>query len=59
MTKTATIQPAEGCMEIGGKNYAVTACVTLPTGGRIPVVNIPQMSDEKWHELSRRSRHAG
>ena len=58
MTKTATIQPASGSVVIGSKEYPITASVQLSDGTHVPLADIPQMSDERWHELSKRSRHA-
>ena len=60
MVNKATLSPAVGSMKLGGKTYAVTGCITTTDGKRIPVVNLPVMSDEKWRELSkRRPAHAG
>ena len=48
-----------GSMRIGSREYPITAVLQTENGICVPVVNMPQMSDEKWHELTRRSRHAG
>lgn len=56
MSKNPTITPAEGTVVLADKPYKVTACIKTPEGRTIPVVDIPVMSDEKWHELARRAR---
>lgn len=56
MENKPTILPAEGTVVLAGKPYSVTACIRTPDGRTIPVVDIPVMSDEKWHELTRRAR---
>ena len=56
MIKNPTITPADGTVVLADKPYSVTACIRTPDGGTIPIVEIPIMSDEKWHELSRRTR---
>ena len=58
MDNNVTLLQAEGQMSVGGKTYDVDACVKLPSGQLIPVVNIPLMSDEKWHALARKRAQA-
>lgn len=59
MENKATIAHVGGSMRIGSREYPITAVLQTENGACVPVVNIPQMSDERWHELTRRSRHAG
>lgn len=56
MDNKATITPAEGTVVLANKPYNITACIHTTDGRAIPVVDIPVMSDEKWHELTRRAR---
>ena len=40
--------------EISSKAYAVSGYVENPqTGQSVPLVELPQMTDERWHKLSR------
>jgi hypothetical protein len=43
--------PASGSnMVIGSREYPINAVILTADGTCVPVVDIPQMSDEKWHE---------
>lgn len=39
--------------EICGRKYPVVGYVSTKQTGRVPVVNMPMMSDERWKELAR------
>lgn len=41
-------------VEISGHRYPVTEEVLHPRFGVLPVVDIPQISDEEWHAMARR-----
>lgn len=49
--KTITIVPADGVFTLGCKLCNITACINIPDGRMIPMVDIPIMSDEKWTDL--------
>ena len=39
---------------IGSREYPIIAACCTADGQCVPVVSIPQMSDEKWHMLTKR-----
>lgn len=42
-------------LEISGRRYPVTEEVLHPRFGVLPVVDIPQIPDEEWNAMARRS----
>lgn len=45
-------QKAKGVYEVGGRYYPVDGYITSKAGAVVPLVDIPQMSDEKWQEYA-------
>ena len=39
--------------EICSRKYPVIGFVDTQEQGRVPLVDLPQITDEKWHELAR------
>lgn len=40
-------------MKVGTQKYPVVGYVFVKQYGTLPLVDIPQMSDERWQELAR------
>ena len=46
---------AKESYEAGGKYYPVNGYITSKAGAVVPLVDIPQMSDEKWQKAAARN----
>lgn len=44
---------------ISGQLFPVTSVLVHEELGAVPILDIPQMSDERWQELARERRAAG
>ena len=48
-------QKVKEVYEAGGRYYAVDGYITSKAGAVVPLVDIPQMSDENWQKAAERN----